>query len=265
MTAQLLRPTRVKWVFPQAALHIPEDLGWIESIPSKSVRTIARQLDAVLERSDLQYTISPLTAESYADWRAYYAQQMEVQRHEVLAKPEWFAVRSQEVPEILLVDLRQRRDDRRVGAAIIMRNHNNEWNKPYRASERLLLPRLKNLSVGVLLDLLSMRHIFAQQPTLVKSGASRNAFGHTNTLGYLTYKLKMGYEPWIYPEFSVEDSFPQLSPETPTAWFVVPESVVGKRERIHTLLIDSTEENISSELKKYLLHHDIVCEVKPKA
>lgn len=252
MNAQYSRPTRVKWLFPKEALAVTKPLEWISYIPSKSIRALALQLDAVLEQAGLVYTIEPLTAESYSDWRKFYAEQMSVQHHEVLAKPDWFEHRKVEYPEILLVEIRRQEDGHRVGAAIILRKVDGEWNKPYRASLRIALPRLKNVSIGALLDLLSLRYIFAHKPTLVKSGASRNAFGCINTLGYLAYKLKIGYEPWLFPEFSLEDEYPRLTEETPTAWFVMPEGSQGTLQRMERLVVSPSTAILSDELRKYL-------------
>ncbi len=251
-----IRPERIRWSFP-----LPEDKqdpdAWIANIASKSTRGLARRLDELLEIGNLQFEIRPLTAALYADWHTFYVPTMIAQHHDVLAKPEWFELRKAAYENIYLLEVRTNSDQKRIGASIVTLKSGNCWGKPYRASERIDVPGVKNFSLGALLDLLAMRFIFSHQPVEVNSGSSRNAFGHFNTLGYLAYKLKIGYKPWYFPEYPASDVFPQTTPQTPTAWFVIEEPAPQQPQLLRLLRLSHGHELYSDELKKFIAFHQI--------
>lgn len=252
-----IRPERILWKFPLPADTQDPD-AWIAHIASKSTRAWARKLDEMLQLGGLEYEITPLTAEKYADWYTFYVPTMIAQKHDVLAKPEWFELRRPVYQEIYILEVRRVADQVRVGASILTEKVGRKWGKPYRASERVDVPGVKNFSLGALLDLLAMRFMFSHHPAEVNSGTSRNAFGHFNNLGYLAYKLKIGYKPWFNPELPASDTWPQTTTETLTAWFMIEEPVPSVQQPLVHLKLSHPIDQYSDELRKFLQFHQQV-------
>lgn len=211
----LVRSKKLLWVFPKS-----ETQDWQSSIPSSSSRKIARNLDDIVEKSQLKFVWEELTEQKFTTWRAYYEKIMREQQHDVLAPEDWYSKYAVDERKLFLLSCYKSEQNELVGGAIVSETNEKMWTLHYKASERLETLGRGNSSLGLLFELEYMRKAMESNPELVTSGHSRNAFGYYNTIGYLLFKLRMGYRPTIPADAILEEDFPFREGE-PTVWYAL--------------------------------------------
>lgn len=202
------RPVKLEWVLPKAA-------DYRTVIPSKSSRKIAQNLTAILGDSQIEFAIIQVTAESYAEWLSYYQRIMTSQGHDLFATPGWLEEKTAAGFSVWMIDTVQQGN--RVGAAIFSVK-DGTYTCHFKASEHLEIHNWPNVSLGILIEFLFIEHAVAAQANKISSGISRNGFGFYNTLGYLNFKLRLGYQPQAVPDRGFESTFPAHTGK-PTIWF----------------------------------------------
>lgn len=182
------------------------------------MRKLIRRLPEILKQNNLEFVWKIATEEIYADWLEFYQKKMQEQDHEVLAQPEWFSQKMQEKKQVYYLECRDQNTHERKGGSIIVQTDTGKWTSAYKATERLKLGNEHNVSLGILFDIEYMTYAQSQHPTEVTAGSSRNAFGHTNTIGYLLSKLRKGFLPTIHKD-NLVTTFPQHEGK-PAIWYV---------------------------------------------
>lgn len=211
-TQHLLRPEKILWVFPTISDN------WIEAVPSKSARKLIRKYPDVLKQNNLEFVWKRATEADYLDWLEFYRQKMLEQDHEVLAQPGWYKQKLQENKEVYYLECRDLNTLERKGGSIIVKTEEGKWTSAYKATERLDLGSEHNVSLGLLFDIEYMTYAQSQHPAEVTAGSSRNAFGYTNTIGYLLSKLRKGFLPTIHKD-NLVTTFPRHEGK-PAIWYV---------------------------------------------
>lgn len=211
MNTRLLRPQKIQWIFPVIGEN------WIEAIPSKSTRKLVRDLPKILEENALEMSWLQPSESEYLQWLNFYVRLSTEQNHDILAYPEWYEQKRREEKEVWYLACRRQDNEQLVGGCMVVKTLDNTWTSAYKVSERIDVGSEHNASLGILLDIEYMRFVQAQRPQKITAGASRNAFGYINTIGYLLAKLRKGYLPHIHQDNFVTD-FPEKE-DTPTIWF----------------------------------------------
>lgn len=214
--SKINRPTKLLWLLPTPT----PGQHWSQVIPSKSVRHLAKQKEQLLESSGITYEIVPLTEPFYLEWHEFYARTMREQNHDVIAAPDWFSQKKDQVSALYLLDFRLQDTGERVGASVVSQNFEGVFTHSFKASKRVDIQGPSNASLGLLIELVFVEFALDQQATRISSGVSRNAFGYFNTIGYLASKLRMGYLPQAAPNRPWDSELPKLNESSPTLWFI---------------------------------------------
>lgn len=242
-----IRPTKLLWVFPK-----PENqANWIQNIPSKSVRHLYAQLDTILHDSNLKIAVSSLTEEAYRDWHVYYEKAMVEQKHDVIAKPEWYRDKKHALSKIWILTVLDQ-DGKRVGASIFSVDDLGVFTHHFKASDRVELRGPDNTSLGILLELLYLRFAFEHNPSTVTSGLSRNGFGYFNSVGYLASKLRIGYIPTAASNRPWDREFLYHDSQSLTIWF-------AQRDKDLVALVFPSKQKLPGEIQTYFQRQSIPC------
>jgi hypothetical protein len=180
------RPEKISWAIEATSKDA------LELIQSKSVRSFLRQSHTLLEEAGIMLDFKELSLESFLQWLPFYEAKMSEHEYDILANSEWFHKRQAEGKKIY--GLFFYKADQLVGSGIITVG-NDKGTLSFKASERIDLSSKTNSSFGSIIDYLFMQKILDMGLTHISGGTSRNAFGVINTIGYLDYKLRLGYAP----------------------------------------------------------------------
>jgi len=208
----LKRPTKLEWIYPSVAV----DQSWDSRIISKSSRKIATRLDEILAENKLVVTLKLLDATSFQEWLPYYSQKMTEQNHSVIATPAWIEQKLSDAVAVYLIDFAQ--NGVRIGTSVFSVTAQDKYIEHFKASDRLHISNLKNASLGTVIDLYYLRHAMTSHASVVSSGSSRNGFGFYNNLGYLAFKIKLGYRPVIAEVAEFDENF-EYDSEQACIWF----------------------------------------------
>ncbi len=226
------RPTKIEWLLPIS------NQDWISAIKSKSTQKLAVELDEIIEKANLQITVAVVTPESFAAWLPYYAAKMTEQGHNVIATPEW--LQTKQAAGIEVYSILYYQNGQLVGSSICSKNDAGKHIEHFKASDSLNITNLKNASLGTIIDLYFIKTAVKSNANSISSGSSRNAFGYFNTLGYLGFKIKLGYVPTISELGTIEADFVPAT-EEPCIWFMTQDN--------ETLEVLTThQDKISSEI-----------------
>jgi hypothetical protein len=197
---QLQRPTEVGWFFPEGVTDA------LTQIKSDSSRKFLRRADEILAENNIRWEYKPLTEAEFLAWLPYYEAKMKENGFDIFANPEWY-------PKILgegktVEGFFFYKNEEMVGSCILSRIGNDRSNMNFKASEKLNVSSKTNSSIGVIIDYFYLREMVKQGVKVITSGQSRNAFGVINSVGYLEYKLRVGYQPQLPPDLSLTDEVP---------------------------------------------------------
>ncbi len=188
-TYGIARPEKVIWRCP-AGLVDP-----LAGIKSKSLKQFLTSADSILETAQITWKYHTLTDQEFLDWLPYYKTKMAENDYEIIASPEWLQKKREQQLEI--EGLFFYKNDQLVGSGIFTRDKLEKATFAFKASDRIDLTNKQNSSLGSIIDFFFIREMVKQQVKIISAGRSRNAFGVINTLGYLDYKLRLGYEPQL--------------------------------------------------------------------
>jgi hypothetical protein len=126
------------------------------------------------------------------------------QKHEVLADMAWYEHTVAEGRKLIGIFYHQ--NDRFVGGSIIV-EFDHMISLAFKANERISVSSEAGSNLGVILEYDFL--CYAQSKgKIISSGRSKNAFGVSNTLGYLASKLRLGYYPVMAENTSLLQTIP---------------------------------------------------------
>ncbi len=241
---EIHRPEKIVWEFP----HVSFGESWEEQIPSDSTRKLIEKIDFFLRKAQITYEWRDLTDELFQSWFLYYKQNMRTLSHDIIATPDWYHVRAKKLEGAYILTCKDLHGIV-VGSCIVIKR-NGQWTECFKANDRIDLGGTGNLALGTLIDLMYLKYAFDHNAQKVTSGRSRNAFGFYNTLGYLTFKLKLGYVPVLPYDTKWLMDFPKKNTET-TAWFAC-DACESHQEKQFFLLVYPNEFALENEARIYL-------------
>lgn len=186
------RPLKVRW-----RVDLTNASSISDVLRSKSLRKMYRKLPDILKENNFSFQRTVLNREKFIDWLSFYEKKVEEHSYRKIASLEWFDERIRD-SSIKLEIIEIFREKKRVSAGIVMtRLEPNEFPVlAFSASERFHFSSISNASLGAVLNLIFFDEMSKQGYKTISGGRSRNAFGFFNTLGYLEYKLRLGYTPF---------------------------------------------------------------------
>lgn len=189
-------PQKISWIFPSEHFDAP-----LEAVRSKHARSFLHSVDAFLAEHNWRLEIGPCDYSEYELFLQLYRERISEKGFDVLATESWYAEKIAEGKTIEKVFLYS--GEELLGGKILTVREDG-IRSAFKASKQPKLFALKhNVSIGLILDYLAIRQYGAQHPKLLTAGTSRNLFGITNTIGYLIFKLRMGYIPQVVLEETI--------------------------------------------------------------
>ncbi|HNQ17367.1 MAG TPA: hypothetical protein PKJ26_05535 [Candidatus Woesebacteria bacterium] len=186
----LWRPQKVSWVYPTTS-----DKSVLENIRSKNARKFVSTIPEFLQRNKFELSSGACTFKEYREFLELYNERTAARGFDPIAKVEWFSAKKREGKKVEKIFIRH--NDQLIGGKIIT-VIGDEVRSSYKASQQLpIFQKLHNASLGLILDYSMLDHYTKKKPSLLTAGTSRNLFGVFNTIGYLTFKLRMGYQPQV--------------------------------------------------------------------
>jgi hypothetical protein len=203
--APLWRPQKVSWIFPYDA-----DRPIIDQIKSKSTRKFLRSVDQKIADEGIRIEYESCSREDFNEWLTLYVARSIEKNFRIVASIEWFEqkkIEGRRVERIFAY-----RGDTLIGGKIITVDQDGVVRSAFKTSVPLESWSAHNASLGIALDYLYLREYAVRRPTLMTAGSSQNLFGVLNSVGYLVFKLRIGYLPEVAPQ---NENFAQ-SFEVPT-------------------------------------------------
>lgn len=230
--APLWRPIKVNWRYPHT-----DRSKILETIKSKRARKFLRAHQEVLQQQQLTIATGNCSPHEYKVFQEFYATQFTQKQFDIFATDQWFQERLAEHKQVRYFFMLH--DTKPVAAKIF-----TVKDKIYRSSFKVSDPHFfdqhhyHNASLGLLIDFLWLDQIMQEQPRLITGGSSRNLFGYINHIGYLIFKLRIGYEACLpTQDGSFETSFEQTT-QVPTVkpWlaFLSQQPKLGERLELYS-------------------------------
>ncbi len=194
------RPEKLSYDF-----IFPHGVDAVNQIKSKSLKSFLLKTDEILRKNNIEYVCEDVTEEKFYEWLPYYTSKMEEHGYDVRAKREWY--QEQINKGIHIKGLFFYQNQKLIGS-LIFSLQNNVAVGAYKASDRVSIDSHKtSSSLGSIVEFLFLK-VASENGCELATGRSRNAFGFFNTLGYLEYKLRFGYN--IRPSLNIPllDSVP---------------------------------------------------------
>ncbi len=182
------RSEKVRWRFPYQGGDV------VECIQSKKLRAFLREVDSVLASQQITVSMQELSAADFEQWLPYYHEKMSELGYDELATPEWYQDRVSKGNTVEGIFFHQR--GTLIGSAIVLLG-TDKATLAFKASDRLDLTNKPNSSLGAVVDFWFLKKMTERGIAVISGGQSRNAFGVINSLGYLDYKMKLGYVPSV--------------------------------------------------------------------
>lgn len=186
----LWRPDKITWVYQN-----PDPNQVLDRIQTKSGRKFLRSLEQIKLQYNISFEIGPCTEHEYLQWLELYFEITEAKKFRKPAQPEWYAQKIAENKQIEKVFLYQ--NGFLLGGKIISISKDNivrsafKITRPYEFGKEI-----KNGSLGLMLDYVFLQH-YSKQYKHITGGRSQNLFGIFNKIGYLNFKLRIGYSAKI--------------------------------------------------------------------
>ncbi len=186
----LWRPQKVSWIYPTAS-----DKSVLENIRSKNARKFLRTIPEFLQLNNFEINSGACTFKEYTEFLELYNERTAARGFDPIARADWFSAKKREGKKVEKIFVRH--NNQLIGGKIIT-IIGGEVRSSYKASQQLpMFQKLHNASLGLILDYLMLEQYIKGKPTLLTAGTSRNLFGVFNTIGYLIFKLRMGYQPIV--------------------------------------------------------------------
>lgn len=183
---QLLRPEKLVWTYPSG---VTEPL---DQLRSSSQRKFLARAETLLSDAHITWSIEPVTEASFNQWLSYYHTKMTENEFTSIADLNWYHRRLSEGYQIF--GLWFKKAGQLVASGILRVKGSQEIVLAFKASDRLELGTMANSSIGAVVDFCFLQYAIQQGFERISAGRSRNAFGAINSLGYLDFKLRLGYQ-----------------------------------------------------------------------
>lgn len=206
----LFKPQKVSWIYP-----LESKKSVLENIQSRHARKFLSGLNEFLTNHQLEVSTGICSPAEYEKFLQLYHERVTARGFESIANLDWYKTKEKEGKSIEKLFIKQ--NGVLVGGKIIT-VIDKQIRSSYKASIQLpIFQKLRNASLGLILDYLMLEHYIKTKPALLTAGTSRNLFGVINTIGYLVFKLRIGYLPKVInPDTTFEQSTP--TPNQPV-WF----------------------------------------------
>lgn len=182
----LWRPEKINWVYKN-----PDPNTVLDRIKSKSARSFLRSLDEVLAKYNLTVTTGHCSLEDFLLWSELYLQRSAEKNFDLFASDQWYEKKAIEKKRVEKIFIFQ--GNVLIGGKIITVSQDNIVRSAFKASIEFPFTNSGNASLGLLLDYIYLLEYSKQNVSKITGGHSRNLFGIINTIGYLCFKLRMGY------------------------------------------------------------------------
>lgn len=196
---QLARTEKIIWRFPAQS-------DVLAQIKSKSLRSFLSHTDEILEQNHITTETKELDEVAYLEWLPYYREKMTENEYDVLANEEWFSQRQSENKNVEGIFFYQ--NGKVIGSGIMTLEGTHKAALSFKATDRIELSGKSNASLGAVVDFMFLKTATNRGFEIISGGRSRNAFGVINTLGYLDYKLKLGYRPSLDASLALVEEVP---------------------------------------------------------
>lgn len=184
---QLLRPEKVLWTYP-ATISNP-----IDQFRSKSLRKFLARVEEYLAQANITSEVVALDEAGFREWLTYYTAKMKENGFSLMADMDWYHRRVAEGYQIQGLWFWQA--GKLVASGILRVKGTEEIVFAFKASDKLELAGGSNSSIGSVVDYYFQKLALGQGFQRISAGRSRNTFGVINSLGYLDFKLRLGYDP----------------------------------------------------------------------
>lgn len=192
----LWRPEKVLWIYKD---HNPDLV--IDRIKSKSARKFVRAIDETMDQYSFELDMGVCTRKDFLNWLELYHRRSDEKQFELFATEAWFDEKSREQRKIEKLFIYQ--NGILIGGKIITISEDLVVRSAFKASIPFQFAASGNSSLGLMLDYLYLAHYSKQKVSKITGGRSRNLFGVINSIGYLCFKLRMGYSCEIQPNVSI--------------------------------------------------------------
>jgi hypothetical protein len=200
------RPEKIRWRFA----NVTEESTILSAIKSKNLRKFLAGAEEALAKNAIRYEYKQLTKDEFLAWLPFYQAKMEELEYDVIASEEWYLKKMEQgltVEGMFFYDL----GHTLIGSGIFTRKETEKGTFAFKATERIDLSSKPNSSLGAVIDFFFIREMVRKDVAIISGGVSRNAFGVINSLGYLDYKLRFGYEPSFAESVEVLTEVPSNS------------------------------------------------------
>lgn len=185
------RPVKISWNFPSLENHEPSDF-----MQSKSLKSLYINADDILQKNGLHVEKIPATQEEFLTWLAFYREKTLEYGYDAMANEQTLDEKHQEHKEVEILKILK--GDELVSSAIIVKAPTDKGTRAsmaFSASQRFPLSSKSNSSIGYLLNIFFFKFMKEENLPIITGGAARNDFTVLHNLGYLEYKLRIGYIP----------------------------------------------------------------------
>lgn len=196
------RPEKIRWMFsPESEKSI------LEAIPSKSLRKFLAHSPEILVEKGIESETVLVDETTYREWHTFYTKVMSAQNHEVLAPDDYLHQKKLAGEKVWGIFYRK---NSKLLAGEIITEKKDFTSLAFKASERIDISNESGSNLGSMLEYASLclAESFGKP---VSSGVSRNAFGFYNTMGYLEFKLRFGYQATLESDVNLLDEVPLQS------------------------------------------------------
>jgi hypothetical protein len=181
------RPEKIRWVFPSGVDPATQ-------LKSESLRKFLNKAEVHLEANNITWSYQPIDQATFESWLPFYRTKMTESGFRVIADEAWYKTKVEAGVQIFGLFFHQQ--GQLVASGVVTYEPQfNALHLNFKATDRLNLSGRSNSSIGALVDYFFLKQAHQQACTIITSGQSRNAFGVYNTLGYLDFKLRLGFQP----------------------------------------------------------------------
>ena len=239
----LFRPEKILWSYPD-----PDPATIIDRVQSKSGRKFLRSLEDIKTQHELSVEIGPCSEEDFLKWQELYLEMVDRKNFDKLANLEWY--RSKFLEKKRVYKLFVSKHEQLLGGKIITVSEDQIVRSAFKTSAPYSFGKGGHASLGLILDYYFLDHFIKRGYKTITGGSSRNLFGIVNSVGYLCYKLRLGYKPEV--EINRVNFFNDYNnlEDKPFLSYLCENKLDGLSPELHSYKIDEINENIGSELKR---------------
>ncbi|PIR61272.1 MAG: hypothetical protein COU68_00405 [Candidatus Pacebacteria bacterium CG10_big_fil_rev_8_21_14_0_10_45_6] len=224
--APLWRPEKVNWVYKN-----PDPAQILERIKTKSGRKFLRAIDEISQTNNLRIEQGPCSANEYSQWLELYLKITDKKKFNVLANPGWYEQKISEHKQIEKIFIYQ--NEYLLGGKIITISQEGMVRSAFKISENYDFGKeVGNGSLGLMFDYLYLQHYTKLGYQKITGGHSRNLFGIINKVGYLNFKLRLGYSAEIEVENNMFSQVIENSDDLPFCSYLTPDQTANSAPQL---------------------------------